>query len=102
MRLAGFAAGCTAVAGTLVGVALIQRSGMRLDRSDLVPHMLVVLLSALVVAALVWVLSEDREGVDHEAAQPGRTTRCTVCGGIINTDWRLCPHCGERLPTFDA
>jgi len=60
------------------------------------------LLAALVIAGLIWVLGDERDSREPDTRNVGGTTHCAACGGVINADWRLCPHCGERLTTFGA
>jgi len=98
--VAGLAAGGAIVAGGLVGVIAAQQSNAALASNELAPNVLVLLLAGMVIAALAWVLADDRDAGAGDDA--GVTTRCSACGGVINADWRLCPHCGERLDTFGA
>jgi len=100
IRLAGLAAGAAIIAGGLAGVTVAQQSETALAAGDLASNVLVLVLAGLVIATLAWVLADDRNAGDDEDARAGVTTNCRVCGGVINADWRLCPHCGERLGTF--
>jgi ribosomal protein S27AE len=40
---------------------------------------------------------------DERTAENSNSRReCPECGGTILGDWRLCPHCGARLPEVTA
>lgn len=57
----------------------------------------VPLIAGVLTGAMAWALLVSR----RDAAQPdppsAERCACTSCGGIVLGDWRLCPHCGERL-----
>ena len=100
IRVAGLAAGGAIIAGGFFGVVAAQQSNAALASDNLAPNVVVLLLAGMVIAALAWVLADDRDSADGDGADA--TTHCDACGGVINADWRLCPHCGERRATFGA
>jgi hypothetical protein len=56
---------------------------------------LVPLIAGIVSGGVAWALLVSRPADD--GARPIDRCRCAVCGGTVLGDWRLCPHCGERL-----
>lgn len=57
---------------------------------------IVPIIAGVVVAALSFALLRDRPRDQIQRTAPGQAC-CSVCGGIIRGDWRLCPHCGARF-----
>lgn len=55
------------------------------------------LVAGSVTAAVAWALvrGTSSRGTSCEWKAPGSV--CPECGGVVRVDWRLCPHCGQRI-----
>lgn len=55
----------------------------------------VPVVAGLTASGLAWALTVSAHG------RQGRTrvaaSVCPACGGTVMDDWRLCPHCGQRI-----
>ncbi len=56
-----------------------------------------LLLIVLVVAGAFWLGRGQRPSTPSTGAAPTLTRSCPACGGSLQSDWKACPHCGERL-----
>lgn len=56
-------------------------------------------LLALLVVGVVWLLGTSRG--TQASSTPARET-CPSCGQPIQSNWRVCPHCGTSLQEDDA
>ena len=36
-------------------------------------------------------------GPDFNQQQPEDASRCTYCGQSVSSDFKFCPHCGQRI-----
>jgi len=60
------------------------------------------LVAGVSIAGLTWaMLSAEAREPDADVGR-GVDSCCASCGGTIRSEWRLCPHCGERLNSDEA
>jgi hypothetical protein len=59
---------------------------------------LVPLLAAVVSGLVGWALLRDSALRSDRCEWKFTGFTCPSCGGSVRTDWRLCPHCGNRMP----
>lgn len=51
------------------------------------------LVAAVVVGGVIVAMGGTRRDTDASDTR----VACAECGGLVRSDWRLCPHCGARL-----
>jgi len=99
IRLAGAATGTIVVLGTLSSaVLLVASSGGVAGGEVSAVAWYVPVLAGASIAGLMWAMLSARHSDADGDIGLGVNSCCTACGGTIHSDWRLCPHCGERLP----
>jgi hypothetical protein len=77
-------------------VLLFAGAGSSISSATPVAWYLPVLAGAC-VACLAWVMLSGESAEADEDVGRGVDSCCASCGGMINSGWRLCPHCGERF-----
>lgn len=60
---------------------------------------LVPIAAGALTAFVAWALENGRPTRAGRTSCDWRTTgvSCPECGGLLRTEWRLCPHCGHRI-----
>jgi hypothetical protein len=97
IRLAGAATGGVVIVGALGLAILMAGDGGFSGSTGALVRWYVPILLGVAVAALVWVGLSEADSDDTDLGM-GADSCCGACGGAIHSEWRLCPHCGERLP----
>jgi len=101
IRLAGAATGAIIAAGALVSAVSSAYNSSFATGGGSSFSWYLPLLVGTAIAGLAWAMLAGRP-VDRDSdVGLGVDSCCTACGGAIHSDWRLCPHCGERLPGVD-
>ena len=58
---------------------------------------LLALVTGVVTASFAWSFASSELDESEDEAEAHHQVQCPFCGGALYTDWRLCPHCGERI-----
>lgn len=58
---------------------------------------IVPLLAAVVAGSVGWLLIRDNRSGTPSYDGSVRESVCPLCGESVRVDWRLCPHCGDRI-----
>ncbi len=99
IRLASAATGTIVVLGTLSSTVLLVAGSGGVTGAETPPvAWFVPVLVAAGIACLMWAILSTRRSDPDADIGLGVNSCCTKCGGTIHSDWRLCPHCGERFP----
>lgn len=56
------------------------------------------LVAAVVVGGVIVAMS----GARRDSGSLASMAECVECGGLVRSDWRLCPHCGSRLGQVES
>lgn len=82
----------------LLGVLYLLNPGVGFAQTTIATRFgwVLPLISGLIAIMLGWGLLV---GVRSSRQSDGRAPdgRCPSCGGPVRGEWRLCPHCGERI-----
>lgn len=92
------AAGGFAAAGlVLIGLLALDFVGSGRSTVLMGTGWMLPLLAGALTGVVAWMLvrGSAREGESCGWHHTGTT--CPSCGGSVRADWRLCPHCGNRL-----
>jgi hypothetical protein len=85
--------------GAVLAVILLVNADDGFSRTTVAEGMgwLVPILAGVVTGVVAWALLATRRREDSKPTDLGPHCTCSLCGGSVRGDWRLCPHCGARL-----
>ena len=69
-----------------------------------------VFVIALVAGIFVWIKNNMFTAADFETMKSSingngafaAKEKCSICGKEMNSDWKVCPHCGKELGASNA
>jgi predicted RNA-binding Zn-ribbon protein involved in translation (DUF1610 family) len=89
-----------AAAISLAGTAMLLSADPHIVRCSLTDHLgwLSPLVVASVLGGVAIALLTQRRSSEHDD-ESAPTVPCTSCGRQLLGQWRMCPYCGELVPT---
>lgn len=80
---------------TLIGIiAGYDVTWLAIDNPVSLVVWLLVFVSGIAAGSFAWSVSDSDDSAHTELRDQ---VQCLSCSGTLNADWRLCPHCGERV-----
>ena len=89
----------TAAGGAALAFAVALRLGPPVTGGEAItgPGGMAGWMGPLVAAVVVGGVIVAMGGTRRDADVADSRVACAECGGLVRSDWRLCPHCGARL-----
>jgi DNA-directed RNA polymerase subunit RPC12/RpoP len=59
---------------------------------------LLSVVTGIAAAWFAWTFAAPVDSAEHSDIGNHTMVQCPECGGAVYSEWRLCPHCGARVP----